>query len=139
MAKLFSTVLVATLLWMGLEAPRPALTQTCASNCGDRPIQFTPGQPIRVQMVNRTSSLIQIEQVFQTDPVALLPGEEIRLDLGAGTTPNLSIVFWDATALPLRAAVSQPEPDLLRVELRPGGEPSDRSIYVQNDGRVQVF
>lgn len=33
----------------------------------------------------------------------------------------------------------RPEPDVLQIELLPANAPGDRSIYVENDGRVRIF
>lgn len=143
MTQIFSVLLAV----MGLGgvaalpiAPPAALAQTCASSCGARPIQFTPGQPVQLEMVNRTNSLVQVEQVVNTDPVPLLPGQELQLDSRFGTAPNTSVIFWDATALPVRAVLSQPSSQTLRIEIHPGGRPpGDRSVYIQNDGRVTIY
>ncbi|HEY9663464.1 MAG TPA: hypothetical protein V6C65_33885 [Allocoleopsis sp.] len=119
--------------------PLPTIAQTCTANCGSRQIQFTPGQPIRLQMVNRTASLIQIQQVSMTDSIPLLPGSEVEVDSRFGTEPNVSIVFWDVTSLAVKAVLFRPEPDVLRIELIPGRAPGDRSVYVENDGKVRIF
>jgi hypothetical protein len=121
-------------------ATQPAHAQTCASNCGSRPIQFTPGQPIRLVMVNHTPNRVQVEQVFETDPISLLPGQELEIDPNFGTEPNVSIVFWNEAAAPVQAILTQPDTTTLRIEVRPGARPpGDRSVYIQNDGRVVVF
>lgn len=118
----------------------PAFAQFCTTNCSSRQIQFTPGQSIRILVVNRTSSLVQIEQIYGTAPIALLPSQEIEVDPNFGTRPNASLVFWDETTLPLRAVLSRPEKNILRVEIRPGGRPpGDRSVYVEDDGKVRIF
>lgn len=118
----------------------PASAQFCTVNCGSRQIQFTPGQSIRIFVVNRTSSLVQIEQIYGTDPIALLPNQEVEVDPNFGTRPNASLIFWDETTLPLRTVLSRPDKNILRVEIRPGGRPpGDRSIYVEDDGKVRIF
>ncbi|GAB4377272.1 MAG: hypothetical protein Kow00121_26230 [Elainellaceae cyanobacterium] len=117
----------------------PAIAQTCASNCGSRQIQFTPGQPIRLQMVNRTSNLVQVQQVPLTDTIPLAPGAEVEINSQFGTEPNTSVLFWDQTTLAVKAVLFRPEPDMLRIELIPAVAPGDRSVYVENDGRVRVF
>jgi len=122
-----------------LLLPLSTSAQTCASRCGTGPIQFVPGQPVQLEMINRTSSLVQVEQVYHTDPVALLPGQALQIDPNFGTEPNTSVMFWDDTSLSVRAVVSQPRPQTLRIELYPGQSPGDRSVYIQNDGRVMVF
>ena len=132
--KVLSVALAAALL-----VPASTLAQTCASNCGARPIQFVPGQPVQLEMVNRTPRLLQVEQINRTDPIALLPGQALQLDRNFGTEPNTSVAFWDITTLSVRAVVSQPQPQTLRIEIYPGQSPGDRSVYIQNDGRVTVF
>ncbi len=122
-----------------LLVPLSTPAQTCASRCGTRPIQFVPGQPVQLEMINRTSSRVQVEQVYRTDPVPLLPGQALQVDPNFGTEPNTSVVFWDDTSFSVRAVVSQPRPQTLRIELYPGQSPGDRSVYIQNDGRVMVF
>jgi len=117
----------------------PGLTQTCTENCRSRQVQFTPGQAIRLRMVNRTASLVQIQQVPLTDVIPLSPGAEVEINSNFGTDPNLSVLFWDETSLAVQAILFRPEPDVLQVELLPANAPGDRSIYVENDGRVRIF
>jgi len=146
MTKLLSTVLLvptlmaATLLLGQAELARPVWAGTCASRCGPKPLQFTPGQRVSVEVVNQTASLVQFQKVFGTDPVPMRPGQELKFAQGGGTEPNISVYFWDETALPLQAKISQPDPKTLRIEIRPGGRPpGDRSVYLLNDGRVAIF
>jgi hypothetical protein len=90
--------------------------------------------------VNRTSSLVQVEKIFGTDAIPLRPGQEIQFERGGSTDPNVSIVFWDATALPLKAHLSKRGAQTLRIELRLGGRPpGDRSLYIRDNGRVLVY
>lgn len=128
-------------MMVGLGWAMPAgLAQRCTVNCGSRQIQFTPGERIRVLVVNRTSSLVQVEQIYGTDPIALLPSQEVEVDPNFGTRPNASLVIWDETQLPLRAVLFRPETNLLRVEVFPGGRPpGDRSVYIEDDGKVRIF
>ncbi len=135
--KLVKLAVGASLCWnLGSQG----LAQTCTLNCGSRQIQFTPGERIRVFVVNRTSSLVQVEQIYGTNPIALLPSQEVEVDPNFGTNPNASLVFWDETTLPIRAVLFRPEPNSLRIEILPGGRPpGDRSVYVENDGKVKVF
>lgn len=133
--------LTALLLGSGMAASR-AIAGTCAAgSCAPRRIlQFVPGQQINVQVINRTASLVEIQKVENTDPVPLRPGQELNFVRGGGTKPNISVIFWDATALPLRSRISKPSPNTLRIELNlaPSG-PGDRSVYIRDDGRVAVF
>ncbi len=133
-------ILVASVaLGSGVGLHQPALAQTCTVGCGSRQVQFVPGQRIRLEMINRTASLVQVEKVFGTDSVPLLPGQELQIDYNTSTTPNLSVVFWDATALSLRAVLARPSQDTLRIELLPGGAFGDRSVYILNDGYVAIY
>uniref|UniRef100_A0ACD5GV11 Uncharacterized protein n=1 Tax=Desertifilum tharense IPPAS B-1220 TaxID=1781255 RepID=A0ACD5GV11_9CYAN len=105
-----------------------------------RPIQFIPGQVINFQVINRTASLVLIQRPQETGTVPLRPGQLLEVRGWSGTTPNLSIVFWDETALSLKADILKLDDHTLRVELRPGGPPpGDRTLYIENDGRVRVF
>lgn len=129
---------IALLLVKGCLTPVQA--QPCTANCGSRQIEFTPGQRIEVQMVNRTRSILQVEQVLRTDAVPLIPNQTLQLDPSFGTQPNISVVFWDETQLPVRAVLFRPQPNTLRIELFPGGQPpGDRSVYIENDGKVAIF
>jgi hypothetical protein len=118
---------------------QPLIAQTCTANCGSRQIQFTPGQAVRLQMANRTSSLVRVQQRPLTDTIALPPGAEVEISSNFGTEPNLSVIFWDETNLGVRAVLFRPEPNLLRIELIPGSGTGDRSVYIENDGRVRLF
>ena len=117
----------------------PGVAQTCTANCGSRQIQFTPGQAVRLQMVNNTASLVQVQQLPLTDTIPLLPGSEVDISSNFGTEPNLSVIFWDETSLAVRAVLFRPEPNLLRIELFPGSGTGDRSVFIENDGRVRLF
>jgi hypothetical protein len=143
MYKLLPTVLVATALFMGLvERDRPVTAGTCvaATSCGRQPIKFIPGQRITVEVINLTESVVQLQKVYGTDPVAISPGQVLSFVRGGRTEPNFSVVFWDALGLPLKVDVLKPEARKLRLEVRPGGRPpGDRSIYLKDDGRVAVF
>lgn len=138
---LFPAVLVAVSLFLGYtERLTPMLAGTCASKCPPPPLGFVPGQLVNVEVVNRTASIVLLEKVQGTDAFPLRPGQEVRFQRWTGTEPNMSVVFWDATALPLLTRVSKPNDDTLRIELRPGGRPpGDRTIYILNDGRVTIF
>jgi hypothetical protein len=116
-------------------------SKTCQNNCPAPPLQFVPGQKIKVQVVNRAANQVQIEKVFGTNPAVLNPGQQIEFARGGSSDPNLSIVFWDVTALAIKTRISKPKPDLLRIELQSEWRypPGDRSVYIRNDGRVEVF
>ncbi|MEW5856061.1 MAG: hypothetical protein AB1861_01545 [Cyanobacteriota bacterium] len=141
MSKFLPVVLVATAFTVGAAARlQPALAGTCAAKCPPAPLQFVPGQRITYEVVNLTSSLVQMQKVVGTDPIPLNPGQVVSFARGGSTDPNLSLLMWDATGLPLGMRLSKPNPRTLRIEVRPGGRPpGDRTIYLRDDGRVAVY
>ncbi|AFY59132.1 hypothetical protein Riv7116_6816 [Rivularia sp. PCC 7116] len=141
MSKLLSATLIATSLLLGFNHNLDsAIAGTCASQCGTKPLQFTPGRRIRVQVVNKTPNPIYLEKPQGSNPILLRPGQQVRLEQGDGTEPNISVVFWNQDGLSLKANLSKPNFATLQVELRPewriGG---DRGIYIRDDGRVQML
>lgn len=141
MSKLLSATLITTSLILGFTAnPNPTIAGTCASKCGPKPLQFTPGQFVRVEVMNKTPNLIYIEKPRSTNPIPLRPGKQVRLEYGHGTEPNISVVFWNEDGLSLKANLSKPNFGTLQVELRPewriGG---DRGVYLRDDGRVTLL
>ncbi|MBV6624924.1 MAG: hypothetical protein KI793_18685 [Rivularia sp. (in: Bacteria)] len=141
MSKLLSATLITTTLLLGFNHSLDlAIAGTCASQCGAKPLQFTPGRRIRVQVVNKTPNPIYLEKPQGSNPILLRPGQQVRLEQGDGTEPNVSVVFWNENGLSLKANLSKPNFATLQVELRPewriGG---DRGIYIRDDGRVQML
>ena len=140
MQKLLSTTLIATSLALSFAQPNIAIAGTCASKCGPKPIQFTPGTHIRVEVQNKTPNLIYIEKTQGTKPIPLRPGQKVRLEQGDGTEPNISVIFWNENGLSLKANLSKPNFATLNIELRPewriGG---DRGVYFRDDGRVTLL
>lgn len=131
---------VATLLVGSIDHSHTSLAGTCASNCGSRPLQFTPGQRIRLEVINNTSKLIELEKIQGSRAIPLQPGQKLQFAQEDGKQPNLSLMFWDKTGSPLQAVISKPNFGTLRVEIRPTWRyPGDRSLYILNDGRVNVF
>ena len=117
----------------------PALAQTCIENCRSGQIQFTPGDRISVEVVNLGFVTIAAEQVPLRGPITLFPGTSTQLGFGWGTTPNLSMFIWALEDEPIRYRLSRLDDTTLRVEVVSApNEPSDRSIFIQNDGRVMV-
>lgn len=151
MSKLLPGILVAFALLLGQTEPhKQAIAGTCAagpsvtpkggSNCGPQPVQFVPGQRITVEIANFTSSIVELQNVPDTDPVPVNPGQVRSFIRGGSTEPNFSLVMWDANGLPVRANILKPEARTLRIEIRPGGRPpGDRTVYLKDDGRVAVF
>jgi hypothetical protein len=141
MVKIIPTIFLAT-AWLLISNHQSTLTLagTCASDCGPRPIEFKPGQFIRVKVVNRTPRLLKLQKITATGTISLQPKQEITLEHGYGTTPNISLIFWDDTGLSLKAKISKPNFGTLYVELLPNWDfPGHRSVYILNNGRVEVF
>ncbi|WP_353932297.1 hypothetical protein WJM97_06845 [Okeanomitos corallinicola TIOX110] len=141
MSKLISaTLITAALLFTPTNNADVTLAGTCASRCGPRPLEFKPGQYIRVQVVNRTPRVLQLEKFPEMRRMFLHPGKEYTIDQANATEPNFSIIFWDDTGRSLDASVSKPNFGTLRLELRPSEKfPGYRSLYLLNDGKVNVF
>ncbi|MFB8788738.1 MAG: hypothetical protein U7123_07775 [Potamolinea sp.] len=143
MSKLLSAVLVATTIFLSFtEQHTSAIARTCvaATSCGPQPIKFIPGQKITVEIVNLTESVVQLQQLYRTDPISISPGQVRSFVRGGSTEPNFSVIFWDAIGLPLLVNIRKPAARTLRIEVRPGGSPpGDRTVYLKDDGRVAVF
>ena len=141
MLRILPNVLIAaTVLVESTNYTSSTLAGTCASKCGPHPIEFTPGQPIRLEVVNKSYNLVQLEKLQGTKPIPLQPGQEVKLEQEDVTQPNVSLIFWDEKGLPLQAIVSKPNFGTLRLEIRRGiRNPGDRSLYILNDGRVNVY
>jgi len=141
MLKLVSATLIATTLLLGaFENQNIASAQTCASKCGKRPLQFVPGQLVRVEVVNRTPRTLKLQKVESSDFIQIQPGQLLKFEQAQVTEPNMSLLFWDETGRALTANLSKPNVATLRVELRPNWyQPGDRSVYLRDDGRVNVL
>lgn len=144
MSRLLPTVLVATTLVLSpVGSPHPAMADTCVagSSCRQPPLQFVPGQRITIEIANLTQGMVQLQYVSGTDPVPISPGQVLTFARAGSTIdPNVSLVFWDEIGLPLRVNLLKPEARTLRIEVRPGWRPpGDRSIYLQDDGRVRIL
>jgi hypothetical protein len=143
MFKLLPTVLLLTAIFLGIsDTINPATARTCvaATSCRPQPLQFIPGQKITVEIVNLTESVVQLQQLYITDPISLSPGQVRSFVRGGSTEPNFSVVFWDTIGLSLRVNVLKPAARKLRIEVRPGGSPPGaRTVYLKDDGRVAVF
>ncbi|MBD2695036.1 hypothetical protein [Anabaena catenula] len=141
MTKLITATLIATVLLLTpSNKSHVTLAGTCASNCGPRPLQFKPGQYIRVEVVNRTPRVLKLDRFPEMQRMTLEPGKEYRLNQQSATEPNISLLFWDDTGRSLQAVVSKPNFGTLRLELRPSNRfPGDRSLNILDDGRINVF
>jgi hypothetical protein len=118
---------------------QPVLAQNCTVDCGSGAIQFTPGDRITVEVKNLTNVAVAVEQPPLIPPITLLPGTSTDLGFGWGTTPNLSMFFWTLDDQPIRVRLGRPAESTLSLEIYSApSEPSDRSIYIENDGRVII-
>ncbi len=141
MYKIVSTTLIATTLLIGsVETRNPAIAQTCASKCGTSPLQFTPGQLVQVVVVNRTPRMLQLQRMEATESMPIQPGQVLKFEQAQVTEPNMSLLFWDDTGRALKATASKPNLATLRIELRPNWQqPGDRSVYLRDDGMVNIL
>jgi hypothetical protein len=143
MPKLLSAALFVAFCVISFDGHyHPATARSCvaATSCGRKPIQFVPGQRITVEVVNLTESIVQLQKLYGTDPLPISPGQLLSFVRGGNTEPNFSVVFWDATGLPIKVNILQPSARTLRIEVLPGGRPpGDRSVYFKDDGRVTVL
>jgi hypothetical protein len=143
MPKLLPAVLLTTALFVSItQIDHPATARTCvaATSCGRQPIKFVPGQRITVEVANLTGRVVQLQQVYGTDPLSINPGQVRSFVRGGTTEPNFSLVFWDAIGRPLKVDILKPATRKLRIELRSGGRPpGDRSVYLRDDGWVAVL
>ncbi|RUT04655.1 hypothetical protein DSM106972_042240 [Dulcicalothrix desertica PCC 7102] len=140
-SKIVSSTIIATTLLLGINNyPNLAVAQTCASKCGRRPLQFVPGQLVRVEVVNRTPRVLALQKSEFSESIAIQPGQTIKFEQVRLTEPNISLLFWDDTGRSLSASLSKLNASTLRVELRPNWrQPGDRSVYVRDDGMINVL
>jgi len=135
-----ATLLTTTLLLTPINS-QVTLAGTCASRCGSAPLHFTPGQYIRVQVVNRSYGDVKLEQLPELRKMTLKPGEKLQFDLKPETLEQFSLMFWDDGGRYLKGVVSKPNLRTLVLEIRPNSRDysGDRSLYIRSDGRVTVL
>ncbi|MEA5572308.1 hypothetical protein [Calothrix sp. UHCC 0171] len=141
MLKLVSATLIATSIIFGaFSNQNVVVAQTCASKCGKRPLQFVPGQLVSIEVTNKTPRLLKLQKIESSGFIQIQPGQTLKFQQTQVTEPNMSLVFWDDTGRALTANLSKPNFATLRVELRPNWyQPGDRSIYLRDDGMVNVL
>ena len=140
--KFLPIILLAAFFLLSVDVQKKVTAGTCvaASSCGVQPIKFVPGQRITVEVVNLTQSLVQIQQLYGTDSLAVIPGQVQSFVRGGNTNPNFSVTFWDIQGLPLKVNILKTDSRTLRIEVRPGARiPGDRAVYLKDDGRVEVM
>ncbi len=135
-----ATLLATTLLLTAIKS-QVTLAGTCASRCGNAPLHFTPGQYIRVQVINRSYGDVKLEQLPELRKTTLKPGEKLQFDLKPGTLAEFSLMFWDDGGRYVKGVVSKPNFGTLVLEIRPNSRdyPGDRSLYIRNDGQVSIL
>jgi hypothetical protein len=135
-----ATLLTTTLLLIPISSP-VTLAETCASRCGTTPLHFTPGQYIRVKIVNRSYGDVKLEQLPEMIKKTLKPGEKLQFDLRGGELDKFSLMFWDEGGRYLKGVVSKPNFGTLVLEIRPNSRdyPGDRSLYIRNNGEVSIL
>lgn len=141
MVSRFSANLGLLVFFLGLAVgPLPLAAQTCTANCRSDQVQFTPGDPLSVEVINRSGVPITVQQVPLMAPISLRPGQSTQLGFRWGTTPNVAVRFWSPENEPLRAYLFRPAERTLQIEIRKlPYQLGDRSIYIQNDGRVIIY
>ncbi len=124
-----------------LRLPATPGVGTCrGKTCPPVGIRFKPGQRIKVEIFNRTDRPISIEKVAGSQPLVLQGRTRISFYQGGGTADNPSVVFWERNETPIRVKLAQPKPDTLFIDLSfAAKKPGDQSVYVRNDGRVDIF
>lgn len=128
--------LLGSMIILGMPA---AIAQSCVTptSCERPPVTVTPGQWINFEIVNRTSSIISIEQPSTTEAIALSPGQ--RITLSGGTNQNASFLFWETQGLSLEARVHDQGENKVQIELLWGSGFGHYSVYLRDDGLVEVL
>ncbi|OKH17488.1 hypothetical protein [[Limnothrix rosea] IAM M-220] len=128
---------------LGLFALMPmqpaAIAQTCVaqSSCPTAPIRVTPGKWVNFEIINRTGNIISIEQPSAVEAIALSPGQ--RITLGGTTKQNASFLFWDVQGLSVEARVWELSQNNLQIELLWGNGFGHYSVYLKDDGLIEVL
>jgi hypothetical protein len=140
-SKIVSAAIITTTLVIGISNnPSPTIAQTCASKCGRRPLQFTPGQLVRIEVVNLTPRVLGLQKSEFSEPISIQPKQTITFEQVRLTEPNISLLFWDDTGRALGASLQKINTATLRVELRPNWrQPGDRSVYMRDDGMINIL
>ena len=134
------TLLTAALLTLGFGVSvGDAIAAECVYRCGSDEIQYTPGQSLKLEIVNNTRMQINLERVLDFDPYSMRPGQTVELSTVVGTGADLSVVFWESDYRPVDVRLHRPEVGTLQIEFLPSGSFGDRAVHVVNDGRVLIY
>ncbi|AFY37976.1 hypothetical protein Lepto7376_1642 [[Leptolyngbya] sp. PCC 7376] len=130
--------LLGAMVMMPMQPPA-AIAQSCVANtsCTNRPVRVTPGEWISFEIINRTGSIISIEQPSSVEAIALSPGQ--RVTLSGSTKQNASFLFWDVQGLSVEARVREISTNNLQVELLWGDGFGNSSLYLKDDGRIELL
>ncbi len=135
-----SPLLLCLGLTFGMMSPADVWAGSCnaGQSCPPPPVRVAVGEPIRIEVQNRTPLTVYIEP-FGREAIALAPGELSPLYFGT-TMRNFSLTFWHRTGATLLATLSQDDPQHLRVEIIAGGRVAGMSaVYLRDDGTVERF
>jgi hypothetical protein len=140
MHKQLSVVMATAMMLVLVGAVRkPAAAVGCVYQCGSNEIQFLPGQPLTIEIVNHTRGRVNLERVLDFNPYAMRPGQTVLLETRVGGGPDLSVVFWDDDYKPVDVRLHRPAMNTLQIEFLPSGTYGDRAVQVVNDGRVLIY
>lgn len=135
-----ATVSVAALSVAMVPVSLPAQSaEVCTRHCGSNQIRFIPGQPVRIEFINRTDGTVNLERVLDIDLHWLKPQTEFAIETLVGVDDEMSLVFWDQNNSAVEARLHRPNFETLQVELLPSGHDSDRAVHISNDGKVLVY
>ncbi len=135
MLKHFLFLCSALIVVTGAPSVRAA---DCVYRCGSHEIQFTPGQSVKLEVVNRTGGRVSLERVLDFQPYSVRPDQVITIDAQVGIG-DLSVVFWEAAQRPIEVRLHRPQTDTLQIELLPSGAINDSAVHIVNDGRVMIY
>ncbi|MEL6138616.1 MAG: hypothetical protein AAFR42_14560 [Cyanobacteria bacterium J06628_6] len=133
---LVAAAVLMTGLSVGVER---AIATNCVYQCGSDEIQYTPGQSLKLEIVNNTRMQINLERVLDFDPYTMRPGQTVELQTTVGNGADLSVVFWEEDYRPVDVRLHRPEVGTLQIEFLPSGSYGDRAVHVVNDGRVLIY
>ncbi|MEM6427481.1 MAG: hypothetical protein AAF728_20325 [Cyanobacteria bacterium P01_D01_bin.128] len=143
MVRLAAILMAAALVGLGdqIGFSQPAVAHHCRAECGSDQIQFTPGQDITVEILNRSPYSLSFSQMAYMNPQTVAAfGGFVRMAFGAGTVPNVEVYIWGESDEPLTFTLARPTQGILRIDVTaaPYG-PGDRTVSVKDDGRVLIY
>lgn len=137
-----SSWMVRTALLSLLTLPllsQAAQAAPCTYRCESGQIRFEPGQPLKIEFVNKTNGLINLERILNIKLHWLRPQTDFSIQTRVGADPDMSLVFWNDDNKAVSAVLHRPNAETLQIEFLPSASDSDRAVHVSNDGRVLVY